>query len=463
MRPLRVRFAPSPTGMFHVGSARSALFNWCLAKQTGGTFILRIEDTDESRNQPEWTQGIIDAMAWLGMDDSDPCFEGPYFQSAFAEQHVAAAARLAAAGSAYYCDCTRDDVIARTGEGNLGYDRHCRDRGLTAEAGRALRFRVPPGLTVVEDRVRGTVEFDNDLTEDFVLLRGNGSPMFLLANVVDDLQMGVTLVVRAEEHLPNTPKQQMIWDALGEEHPAWAHVPVLVNEQRKKLSKRRDKVALEMYKDEGFLPEAMRNYLMTLGWNPGDDVEIVPWGQIVADFRLEDVNHSPAFFDVKKLESFNGHYIRALSVDDFVRVCEPWTKDITNFDRSRFALIAPHVQLRLVRLGEVAAAVDFLFQHDPVVDPDSWTKAMGAENALPILLAALASYEDAGWDADTLKAGLERIGEAMGLKLGKTQAPIRVAVTGRSVGLPLFESLEVLGREESLRRLRAAAARLGVA
>jgi glutamyl-tRNA synthetase len=280
--------------MFHVGSARSALFNWCLAKQSGGTFILRIEDTDESRNRPEWTQGIIDAMAWLGMGTSDPCFEGPYFQSSYAGEHVAAAHRLLSSGSAYYCECTRDDVVARTGDGNLGYDRHCRDRGLDAAEGRALRFRVPAGHTVVQDRVRGTVEFDNDLIEDFVLLRGNGSPMFLLANVVDDLQMGVTLVVRAEEHLPNTPKQQLIWDALGATHPDWAHVPVLVNEQRKKLSKRRDKVALEMYKDEGFLPEAMRNYLMTLGWSPGGDVEILPWDDIVASFRLEDVNQAMA-------------------------------------------------------------------------------------------------------------------------------------------------------------------------
>ena len=462
-RPLRVRFAPSPTGMFHVGSARSALFNWCLAKQAGGTFILRIEDTDESRNRPEWTQGIIDAMAWLGMGTADPCFEGPYFQSSYAAEHVAAAHRLAAAGSAYYCDCTRDDVVARTGDSNLGYDRHCRDRGLSAGEGRALRFRVPTGHTIVEDRVRGTVEFDNDLVEDFVLLRGNGSPMFLLANVVDDLQMGVTLVVRAEEHLPNTPKQQMIWDALGAAHPEWAHVPVLVNEQRKKLSKRRDKVALEMYKDEGILPEAMRNYLMTLGWSPGDDVEILPWDQIVASFRLEDVNHSPAFFDIKKLEAFNGEYIRALSLDAFVEVCEPWTRNVPGFDTDRFRAIARHVQLRLTRLSDVADGVDFLFRAEPDVDADAWAKVMSTETAAPVLAASIDAYSTCAWDAESLKTELERIGDGLGLKLGKTQAPVRVAVTGRTVGLPLFESLEVLGRDESLRRMRSAAARLGAA
>jgi glutamyl-tRNA synthetase len=275
--------------------------------------------------------------------------------------------------------------------------------------------------------------------------------------------MGITLVVRAEEHLPNTPKQQMIWDALGATHPEWAHVPVLVNEQRKKLSKRRDKVALEMYKDDGYLPDAMRNYLMTLGWSPGDDVEIRPWDDIVRLFHLEDVNHSPAFFDVKKLDAFNGEYIRAMTVDAFVDACAPWTATIAGFHESTFRAIAPHVQPRLVRLGEVAAAVDFLFQGDPVVDEESWRKVMGADNAAAILRATIAVYAACNWDADSLKAGLEQVAEGMGLKLGKTQAPVRVAVTGRSVGLPLFESLEVLGRAESLRRMQAALDRLGAA
>ena len=218
-----------------------------------------------------------------------------------------------------------------------------------------------------------------------------------------------------------------------------------------------------MYKDEGYLPEAMRNYLMTLGWSNGDDIEIRPWDDIVRLFSLADVNHSPAFFDIKKLDAFNGEYIRALSVPDFVRVCAPWTAHIEGFDETRFVEIAPHVQLRLVRLSEVGDAVDFLFRSDPVVDEDSWGKVMKADAARPILQAAIAAYGDCAWDAETLKQGLEAIGEGLGLKLGKTQAPVRVAVTGRSVGLPLFESLEVLGRDESLRRMQVAAARLGAA
>ena len=321
----RFRFAPSPTGFFHVGGARTALYNWALAKRLGGTFVLRIEDTDEARNKPEWTQGIIDALDWIGVKRDDPTFEGPYFQSSYADEHVAAANRLFAEGRAYYCDLTSEQIQERSKQNSKpGYDGYSRDRGLEPGPGRVLRFRVPEGTTVVDDLVRGRVEFANDTIEDFVLLRGNGSPMFLLANVVDDVSMRVSHVVRAEEHLPNTPKQQMLWEALGHRPPVWAHVPVLVNEQRKKLSKRRDKVALEQFRDEGYLSEAMVNYLMTLGWAPHGDEEIVAWSRIQAEFRLEDVNHSPAFFDLKKLAAFNGEYIRAMSLDQFISACEPF-------------------------------------------------------------------------------------------------------------------------------------------
>src|SRR5256885_16330976 len=226
--------------MFHVGSARSALFNWVFARQRGGALVLRIEDTDAARNSPEWTDGIIRAMAWLGM--TPETYEGPYFQSSYAEAHRAAAAKLYDAGLAYYCDCTRDQVQARTGNQYTGYDGYCRERGLGPGEGRALRFRSPDeGETVVVDLVRGEPTFENKLIEDFVIARGDGSAVFLLANAVDDITMGITHVIRAEEHLPNTPKQQLLWAALGFEPPVWAHVPVVVNEKRQKLSKRRDK------------------------------------------------------------------------------------------------------------------------------------------------------------------------------------------------------------------------------
>ena len=464
----RYRFAPSPTGFFHVGGARTALYNWALTLRQGGTFVLRIEDTDESRNQPQWTQGIIDALAWLGIEKSHPQFEGPYFQSDNASAHVEAAMRLYAEGKAYFCDLTPDQVQERAkASGKPGYDGYSRDRGLEAGPGRVLRFRVPDGETVVHDLVRGEVRFDNATIEDFVLLRGNGSPMFLLANVVDDQIMRITHVVRAEEHLPNTPKQQMLWEALGASAPTWAHVPVLVNEQRKKLSKRRDKVAVEQYREEGILADAMVNYLMTLGWAPQGDTEIVPWQRIVDEFRLEDVNHSPAFFDIQKLLAFNGEYIRAMSVDAFVEACEPvlsgpnvpWPSE--NFDTAKFVAMAELVQTRVQVLADVPAMVDFLFLDEPIVDEAAWTKSTKDAWAREVLIEMVAACEASiEWTAANLKAALEAITESRELKLGKTQAPVRVAVTGRSVGPPLFESLEVLGRDSTIGRLRAAIARL---
>ena len=463
----RYRFAPSPTGFFHVGGARTALYNWALALRTGGTFVLRIEDTDESRNSPEWTQGIIDALSWLGIDSQSPRFEGPYFQSQNAELHIAAAMKLHAAGKAYWCDLTADQIQERAkSSGKQGYDGYSRDRGLAGGPGHVLRFRVPEGATIVSDLVRGEVEFSNDTIEDFVLLRSNGSPMFLLANVVDDIEMRITHVVRAEEHLPNTPKQQMLWEALGATPPIWAHVPVLVNEQRKKLSKRRDKVALEQYREEGILPDAMINYLMTLGWAPAGDTEIVPWSSMVEEFRLEDVNHSPAFFDIKKLASFNGDYIRAMSLDEFIQAASPVLASTEAWPASRFnaevfVQAAPLVQTRVVTLSEIPAMVDFLFLENPAIDDDAWNKTMSADFARTVLADFTSAIATAEWNHDSLKGILETWTEAHGLKLGKTQAPIRVAITGRTVGPPLFESLEILGRDETIRRLTAGIARLG--
>ncbi len=406
--------------------------------------------------------------AWIGISSDDPHFEGPHFQSGYADAHIAAAQRLVDEGHAYYCDLTAEQIQSRAKElGVTGYDGYSRDRGLGPGPGHVLRFRVPEGTTVVDDLVRGEVSFDNSTIEDFVLLRGNGTPVFLLANVVDDIEMAITDVVRAEEHLPNTPKQQMLWRALGHDVPRWGHVPVLVNEQRKKLSKRRDKVALEQYRDDGYLADAMVNYLMTLGWTPpGAEAagsEIASWDEIEAAFRLEDVTRSPAFFDVKKLAAFNGEYIRRMPLAEFVERAGDELPD--DWDRDRFAAIAPYIQERLTTLREVPEKVDFLFwPEDSAIDydPTSWNKAFGPEWAAPLLADVIASYEKIGaWTADGLKTMLEDVMTRYELKLGKAQAPVRVAVTGRSVGPPLFESMEVLGRDETLRRLSIAAAVAG--
>jgi glutamyl-tRNA synthetase len=456
----RLRFAPSPTGMFHVGGARSALFNWVIARQSGGTLVLRIEDTDASRNRPEWTEGIIRALSWLGIDGEQ--YEGPYFQSASADAHRVAVERLRAAGLAYYCECTREDVIARTGDQHKGYDGFCRDRGLGPGPGRATRFRTPDeGRTTVVDLIRGKPVFDNAVLEDFVIARADGSVTFLLANVVDDVSQGITHVVRGEEHLSNAPKQQLLWEALDAAPPVWAHVPVIVNEKRQKLSKRRDKVALEDYQAEGYLAAAMRNYLMLLGWAPSGDREIVPWEVIEREFRIEDVNASPAFFDVKKLRAFNGEYIRALPAEEFAAACLPWVSAAgwAGFDAEVFERLAPLAQTRISVLAEITEMVDFAFLDEPPYDEASWQKAMKGP-AADILADTEKAYRDAPWAAEDLKARLEQVGAAHGLKLGKAQAPVRVAVTGRTVGLPLFESLAILGRDRSLARIAAAGARL---
>ncbi|UGQ14346.1 glutamate--tRNA ligase [Yinghuangia sp. ASG 101] len=452
--------------MFHVGGARSALYNWALARQQQGRFVLRIEDTDAERNRPEWVEGIISALAAIGISDKDPAFEGPYSQSANTDAQREAALRLYDEGKAYYCDCTREDLVARTGSQHLGYDGFCRDRGLVYEEGRALRFRTPDeGATVVDDVVRGRTEFPNNALEDFVVMRGNGSPVFVLANAADDVREGITHVIRGEEHLSNTPKQQLLWEAFGAEPPVWAHLPVIVNEKRQKLSKRRDKVALEDYLAEGYLPDALVNYLMLLGWGPGDDTEIRPYEELEARFRLEDVNKSAAFFDVRKLSAFNGEYIRKLSEEEFVQACgrwlqapyAPWAPEA--FDEAVFRFVAGLAQTRVTVLGEITRYVDWLFLDEPPVDEASWAKAMkpGAE---AMLVSARAAWADAEWTADALKAGLEAAAAEHGLKLGKAQAPVRVALTGRTVGLPLFESVEVLGRERTLARLDASVTKL---
>lgn len=461
---VRLRFSPSPTGYLHVGGARTALYNWLVARREGGVFILRIEDTDLERNKAEWVEGIQSSMRWLGLDWD----EGPYFQSERAHLYADAAERLVSARQAYYCECTREIVDERTkGRPIPGYDGFCRDRSLDPGPGRALRFRVPDeGSTTVVDIVRGTPTFEHATIEDFVIVRSNGRALFVLANVVDDVDMGVTHVVRAEEHLPTTPKYVLLHRALSEGAlPVFAHAPVLVDERRQKLSKRRHKVALEDYRDQGILPEAMRNYLALLGWAPAGDREILTLEEMIDEFRLEDVNTSPAFFDVRKLSHFNGEYIRALAVDDFVKRSGPFLEGgpwaPADFDPSAFEALAPLVQERVKTLAEVPGMVDFLFLPEAPIDGKAWDKRVVRGPAARDLLAgAVEIYSSCPWDATTLHDLTAELGECHGLTLGKAQFPIRVAVTGRDVGPPLFESLVVLGRERSLERLRAALARL---
>ncbi len=416
----RARFAPSPTGYLHVGSARTALFNWLFCRSVGGAFVLRVEDTDLTRNQPEVVENLLEVLQWLGIDWD----EGPFFQSERADRHREVVEQLLSSGHAY------------------------EDEG-------AVRLRVPEdGVTGWDDVVKGRVEFENANIEDFVIRRSDGTPLFLLANVVDDIDMGITHVIRGDDMVNNVPKQLLLMQALGTGlDTVYAHLPLLVDDKRRKLSKRFGDVSVESYRAKGYLPEAFANYLALLGWSPKDEVEIRPLREMVELFKLSDVVKSNAFFDIAKLASINGEYIRALPADEFAaRARAHWLRVPESF--------LPTVQERTHVLDDVSGVIDWLYV-DPAAVVASWEKAMTSADAPAILDAAIAAYDEAPWNHEELKDRLVAAGEPLGLKLGKMQAPVRVVTLGRTVGPPLFEALEVLGRERTLERLRAARARLG--
>jgi glutamyl-tRNA synthetase len=448
---VRVRIAPSPTGYFHVGSARTALFNWLFARQQAGTFVLRIEDTDALRNRVEHAEGIERAMRWLGLDWD----EGPYFQSRRGSLYEAALEKLMTESRLYACDCTSEQVTARNKAAGRppGYDGHCRQRSLEPSLGRLLRFRTPDtGRTSWVDIVRGEVVYENSAIEDFSVRKSNGQPLFILANVVDDGEMAISHVIRGEDHVPNTPKYLLLWEALDlGRPPALAHLPLLVNESRQKLSKRRDKVALEDYRDEGYLPEAMLNYLALLGWSPGADREVLSRQELIDEFRLEDVKSSPAFFDERKLSDVNATYLRAISPDELVGRSQEWLQ-------SRWSPMAALVQERARTLAEVYSMVDFLYLPEVRVDERDWQKVRRQQPAFVALLeAAEVGFAACEWEAPAIREATLSAGAGVGVEsLGKAQAPVRLAITGRTVGPPLFESLVLLGRRRTLARLSAA-------
>jgi glutamyl-tRNA synthetase len=465
---VRARFAPSPTGYLHLGSARTALFNWLLARHTGGQMLLRIEDTDAERSKPELVDLIFRTLDWLGIDwDGDV-----EHQTHRADEHLAAVTAMLDRGLAYRCDCTREAVDARAKQrgGKPGYDGFCRDRDVKPGPGVVVRFRTPDeGATAFADVIRGDVSFPNADLEDFVILRANGTAMFLVANAVDDVAMGITHVVRGEDLLNVTPKVLLLRHALGAtDDPVFAHLPLIVNEKRQKLSKRRDDVAVEDYIARGYLPEAMVNYLATLGWGPPDGVEIRPRAEIIELFDLGSVNKASAFFDIKKLDHFNGEHIRALPVTDFIARVDPWLHGEAApwpdeaFVADDFAVMAPLVQERVTTLSEAPGYVDFLFLDAPVFDEASWQKVMGKgrDTAVTMLDGMLDRFTSCDWTVEGVEQALFGFGDEHGIKRGQAQAPVRVAVTGRSVGPPLLESLVVLGRDRTLDRVRAARARL---
>ncbi|WUT70672.1 glutamate--tRNA ligase [Streptomyces sp. NBC_00670] len=485
--PVRVRFCPSPTGNPHVGLVRTALFNWAYARHTGGTAVFRIEDTDAARDSEESYQQLLDAMRWLGFDwDEGPETGGPhapYRQSQRMDLYKEVAAKLLDAGHAYYCYCTASELeerreAARAAGRPSGYDGTCRtvtpEQKERYEAeGREpiVRFRMPDEAITFDDLVRGEITYLPENVPDYGIVRANGAPLYTLVNPVDDAAMEITHVLRGEDLLSSTPRQIALYRALIElgvakQVPHFGHLPYVMGEGNKKLSKRDPQSSLNLYRERGFLPEGLLNYLSLLGWSLSADRDIFSVAEMVAAFDISDVNPNPARFDLKKAEAINADHIRLLDVKDFTERCAPWLKAPfapwapEDFDESKWQAIAPHAQTRLKVLSEITDNVDFLFLAEPVFDEASWTKAM-KEGSDALLRTARENLDSADWTSpESLKQAVLTAGETHGLKLGKAQAPVRVAVTGRTVGLPLFESLQVLGRETTLARIDATLERL---
>lgn len=468
---------------------RTALFNWAFARHHQGTMVFRIEDTDAARDSEESYQQLLDSMRWLGLDwDEGPEVGGPhapYRQSERMDIYADVAKKLQDAGHAYDCYCTTPELdarrdAARTAGRPSGYDGHCRDLSADQVAaykaeGRTsiVRFRMPDAPITFTDLVRGELTFAPENVPDFGIVRANGAPLYTLVNPIDDALMEITHVLRGEDLLSSTPRQIALYAALAEigvgngTTPAFGHLPYVLGEGTKKLSKRDPESSLNMYRERGFLREGLLNYLSLLGWSLSADQDIFSMDEMVAAFDIKDVNANPARFDLKKCEHINAEHLRMLDVKAFMAACGPWLKAPfapwapEAFDQAAFEAIAPHAQTRLTVLSDITANVDFLFLDEPVEDEASWAKAMKGDPAA-LLTTARAKLVDADWsDPESLKAAVLAAGEEHGLKLGKAQAPVRVAVTGRTVGLPLFESLEVLGRERTLARIDAALAKLG--
>ncbi len=478
---VRVRIAPSPTGFLHVGTARAALYNWLFARGRNGVFILRSDDTDAERNDPEYQQDIVFSLRWLGLDWDEGIEVGgphaPYQQSLRSGRYREVAMDLLERGLAYYCFATPEQLDefrreAQAAGRTPAYDGRFRLEADVAAARVAagepapIRLAVPrPGATTFPDAVRGAVTFDHDQVDDFVILRSDGSPTYHLASTVDDVDFEVTHVVRGEDILSSTPKHITLTEAMGARPPVYAHLALLMGPDGKKLSKRHGHTALNAYRADGILPEAMVNYLALLGWSPGEDETIVSLEEMVARFRLEDVTKNATIFDNDKLEWMNGVYIRELAVDDFVArvtqlVEEHLGRVLAVSEGEQLAAIAPHVQERAKRLTEVAEQVAFIFG-DVEYDAASWEKVMTkpeASVAVAAAIAGLATLEN--WDTPAIEATLRNMLEETELSARKGLQPLRVAVTGSTVSPPLFESLDVLGRDVTLARLEAAAARM---
>ncbi len=483
--PVRVRFAPSPTGYPHVGNIRTALFNWLFARRHGGSFIVRIEDTDVARKVEGAVETILDALRWLGLDwDEGPEAGGdygPYFQSQRLNIYHELAQRLISQGNAYYCYCSpqrleqmRAEQVRR--KQPPGYDRHC--RRLTPEERSAkekegitpvVRFKTPlEGQTVFTDLIRGEVTFENGTLDDFVLMKSDGYPTYHLANVIDDHLMEISHVLRAEEWLSSVPRHWLLYQALGFEPPQFAHLPMLLGTDRAKLSKRHGAVSIIEYREQGYLPEAMLNFLALLGWSLDDRTEIMSRQQLIENFSLERVSQTAAIFNQDKLSWMNGVYIRSLSLEDFARRALPFLESglpsgvERPLDADYASRIMPLVQERAKTLSEVAELTQFFFVDELDYEAKLLIgKNMSRESTVKALETALPRLEQlVAFDTESLEALLRPLAVELGLKTGQLFGTLRVAVTGQTAAPPLFQTMAVLGKERCLKRIQASLNRL---
>ena len=482
-KEVRVRFAPSPTGDLHVGNIRTALFDWAYARHTGGTFIFRIEDTDTTRVTDEYIQAALDTLKWLGLNwDEGPEVggpNGPYLQSQRLDIYAEWAQKFLDQKDAYHCYCKPDELEARREAQRAanvapGYDGQCRDlteaqiAEYKAEGREAVvRMRMPDGSTTFTDEIRGDVTFDHKFVPDFVLVRGDGSPLYTLAVAVDDIMMKVTHVLRGEDLLSSTPRQIRVYQAMGvkpEDYPTFAHLPFVMGQDNAKLSKRNGEVSIAWYRERGFLPEAICNYLALLGWSPGDDRENVTMKELTELFTVDKVHSSPARFDMKKLEAINGDKIRALTLDEFFNWSLPFlTKaGVISGSDAEIAVVKaalPIIQERIVTLAEVPAMLNFLFVKDFTVAEDCISK-VNDEAAKAVLARSESELTKLStWTHDSIEAALRSsLIEELGLKPRIAFGAVRIATTGSNISPPLFESMELLGKEVSLQRIKFALA-----
>ena len=476
---VRVRFAPSPTGYLHVGGARTALFNWLLARRLGGVFVLRIEDTDTERSSDEMVGGILEGLRWLGLDwDEGPAIGGPYgpyLQSERIDRHRALAERLVAQGDAYYCYCTAETLKAKreageAADGAWRYDRTC--CALTAgkiasrerdHLPRVVRFKVPAGSAGFDDLVHGPIAFDGANIEDFVLLRSDGQPTYQLSVVSDDVEMKITHVVRGDDHISNTPKQILLYRAAGAPLPQFAHVPLILGPDKKRLSKRHGATSVTEYARQGYLPEAMFNFLALLGWSPGTDQEVFTRDALVQEFALEGISGGNAVFNVEKLDWFNQQLIMRLPPDDLAQRVQPylaaagsWHDDYLTDRRTWFFAVLELLQPRAKRLDEFAAQGALFFSDALDYDPAAFDKHVrpGGNDQLAAIEAMLDGLET--FEPVATEAALRALAESRGVKAGVLIHAVRVAVTGKTVSPGLFDVLALLGRDRVRARLASA-------